>query len=259
MDTNTEKITIGPLVSVTMTTYNRAGFIEQAIKSVRAQTYQNWELVIVDDGSTDDTQARIEAFGDTRIRYIRHEVNQGIFQTRTDAVLAAHGVYIAVLDSDDVWSDSTKLATQVAFLESHSDHVIVGTFIKLIDGSDKIIGEDAYFTDDTAIRSHILRRNQFAHSSVVMRKDIVEKAGGYRNIALAEDLDLFLRVGAYGKFANIPEYMTLYRIHTGGITQRKLVMARCVHSIIKTYHGQYPGYLLARMKSFVRLFLSRFT
>jgi glycosyltransferase involved in cell wall biosynthesis len=262
MDTNTKKIIpgathTGPLVSVTMTTYNRAGYIEEAIRSVRAQTYQDWELVVVDDGSNDDTQARVEAFADTRIRYIRHERNKGIYQTRTDAVTASQGVYIAVLDSDDVWSDPTKLAAQVAFLEAHPGCAIVGTFIKLIDGTGKEIGQDSYLTEDAEIRSHILRRNQFAHSSVLMRRGLVEKVGGYRTVALAEDLDLFLRLGTVGTFANIPEYMTHYRIHSGGITQRKLAMAQCVHSIIKTYRNQYPGYFPALLKSYVRLLLAR--
>ncbi|MDB5245585.1 MAG: hypothetical protein JWN90_690 [Parcubacteria group bacterium] len=259
MDTHTEKIipsTGEPLVSITMTTYNRAGYIEEAIRSVVAQTYENWELVVVDDGSSDDTQARVASFNDSRIRYLRHETNKGIYQTRTDAVATSHGTYIAVLDSDDVWSSPTKLAAQVAFLEAHPDHAMIGTFITLIDGDGKEIGKDQYHTDDAGIRAHILIRNQFAHSSVLMRKELVEKVSGYRNIALAEDLDLFLRLGAHAKFANISEYMTKYRIHAGGITRRKVAMARCVHSIIKMYRTEYPNYLPALMKSYARLVLA---
>ncbi|MDB5190411.1 MAG: family 2 glycosyl transferase [Parcubacteria group bacterium] len=260
MDTHTEKIipsTAEPLVSITMTTYNRAGYIEEAIRSVIAQIYENWELVIVDDGSSDDTQARVKSFNDSRIRYLYHETNKGIYQTRTDAVAASQGTYIAVLDSDDVWSSPEKLANQVMFLEMHADLAVVGTFITLIDGDGKEIGKDQYSIEDADIRASILIRNQFAHSSVMMRASLIEKVGGYRNIGLAEDLDLFLRLGAYGKFANIPKYMTQYRIHAGGITRSKLPMARCVHSIIKTYRTQYPNYLPALLKSYLRLLLAR--
>ncbi len=257
MDTSTEKITDGPLVSITMATYNRAEYIEQAISSVLRQTYQNWELIVVDDGSSDDTRERVTVFADSRIRYMRHDSNKGIYQTRTDAVAAAHGMYIAVLDSDDVWAASNKLAKQIVFLESHPDHAIVGTYIKTIDAHGNEIGRDTYFQDDADIRAHILKRNQFAHSSVLMRKSIVEKVSGYRDIGLAEDLDLILHMGLYGKFATIPEYMTLYRVHAGGITKNALPMARAVQLIIKEYRSQYPNYVPALVKSYLRLLLAR--
>lgn len=245
-----------PLVSVTMTTYNRAGYIEEAIQSVIDQTYQNWELVIVDDGSSDDTQTLVEAFADPRIRYQRHDTNKGIYQTRTDTVAASRGKYIAVLDSDDVWIHSAKLANQVTFLEMQPNLAVVGTFITLIDGVGKEIGKDQYSIENPDIRASILIRNQFAHSSVVMRASLVEKVGGYRDIPLAEDLDLFLRLGAHGTFANIPKYMTTYRIHADGITKRKVAMAHCVHEIIKTYRKQYPNYFPALLKSYARILIA---
>ncbi|MDP3402496.1 MAG: glycosyltransferase family 2 protein, partial [bacterium] len=102
MDTHTETPT--PLVSVMIATYNRASYMRIAVESVLAQTYQNWELVIIDDGSTDDTQRVAGSFMDARIRYVRLKQNSGIHAARTRALKECRGEYLAVLDSDDMWT-----------------------------------------------------------------------------------------------------------------------------------------------------------
>lgn len=107
------------LVSVIMPTYNCGRFIREAIDSVLAQTYQSWELLIVDDGSTDDTQAIVGSYTDERIRYMRNERNTGGALTRNRALREAKGRYIAFLDADDVWLPE-KLEKQIAFMADNN-------------------------------------------------------------------------------------------------------------------------------------------
>lgn len=256
MDTRTQELT-GPLVSITMVTHNRGTYIAAAIESVLAQTYKDWELIIVDDGSTDDTESIVRAHDDARIRYVRHAMNQGVHAARAEALELARGTYIAVLDSDDLWQDPEKLATQVAFLEAHPDHAIVGTFIHAIDADGTLIRKGTYHTDDRSIRKNILLRNQFAHSSVLVRADMVRAAGGYQKVPLGEDLDLFLRLGLQGKFANLPVSMASYRVHNAGLSRDGALMARSVLGFIRTYRAHYPNALKAYAKSAIVMLLAR--
>ena len=106
------------LVSIIMPTYNCARFIRESIDSVLAQTYTNWELIIVDDSSTDNTAEMIANFNDPRIHYLRNEQNEGAALTRNKALRAVKGRYIAFLDSDDLWHPD-KLERQIAFMEQN--------------------------------------------------------------------------------------------------------------------------------------------
>lgn len=239
-----------------MLTYDRAAYIGAAIQSVRAQTYQHWQLTIIDDGSTDDTEAIIAAIKDGRITYVRHETNKGLFTRRSESLRYANGIYTAILDSDDVWQDPTKLAAQVKFLKTHPDCVLVGTFTNLINADGAAIGTQSFATTDTAIRNKILIRNQFTHSSVLMQTAALKKTVGYQP-TLAEDLALFLQLGEQGKLANLPEFFTDQRIHSGSTNDYGSAMAEAVHAIIQEYKNSYPQYYLAYLVSIVRLIWAR--
>ena len=105
MDTTTKKLNSfnSPLVSVLMPTYNRAHYIREALSSVLMQSYKNFELIILDDGSTDDTEKVVIEFNDSRIKYVKDSVNRGIVYRRNESLKLAKGKYLAILDSDDVW------------------------------------------------------------------------------------------------------------------------------------------------------------
>lgn len=256
MAQNTDSIayvTHQSLVSILVLTYNRASYIETAIDGVLNQTYQNFELVIIDDGSTDNTAEILAGYTDSRITKILHTNNAGLHTRRAESLTYATGTYTAVLDSDDVWTDTTKLAQQVAFLEENPACVVVGTFITLCDPTGESIGTNSYHTDDRSIRDAILWRNQFTHSSVLMRTAALQKVAGYRDTGLAEDLDLFLQLGNVGTFANIPLYMTNYRIHTDSFNPQKQAMAKAVLGIIQTHKHDYPNYYPAYIKAQLRL------
>jgi len=247
-----------PLVSIIMLTYNRAPYIALALESALAQTYQNWELIILDDGSTDNTEVIVTPYlNDTRISYKKDSVNKGLFARRHESLSYPTGTYIAILDSDDIWSDPTKLEKQVAFMESHPECAVVGTFITLIDQHGTEFGRNTYYTEDADIRRTLLTRNQFANSSVLMRESAVAKTAGYRNFAPCEDLELFLQLGQFGTFANLSEYMLAYRIHPGGESTRKVKVARCVLALAPFHRHHYPGYWHIVIKMNVLIILAK--
>jgi glycosyltransferase involved in cell wall biosynthesis len=253
MDNTSKSIKEEPLVTILVLSYNRAKYIAQAIDSVLAQTYENFELVIIDDGSTDETQEILSTFTDLRIKTVLHTANAGLHTRRAESLTYATGTYTAVLDSDDVWTDTSKLAQQVAYMDAHSECAVVGTFITLCAPGGETLGENSYHTTDQEIRRAILSRNQFTHSSVLLRTGLLKLVPGYRDTGLAEDLDLFLQLGTVGTFANIPQYMTGYRIHTESFNPQKQAMGRAVLGIIQTHKHQYPHYYRANIKAQLRL------
>jgi glycosyltransferase involved in cell wall biosynthesis len=241
-----------PLVSILMLTYNRAAFLKSAIESVIAQSYINWELIVIDDGSTDHTAEIVASLHESRVRYIRHHENAGLFARRAESLRYVKGSYIAVLDSDDYWSSTEKLTEQVAFMEAQLQCAVVGTFCTLIDAQGHEIGKNQFASGDTSIRERILLRNQFVHSSVLMRTDLILKTRGYQP-TLAEDLELFLQLGLLGTFANIPKYMTAHRIHLQSENDRGIKMLSAVRTIITRHGNMYPYGARAHVWVMVRL------
>lgn len=246
-------------ISITMITYNRETFIEQAIHSVLAQSFDNWELIIIDDGSTDNTKDIIEKYTqDLRIKYIKNKKNQGIVFSRNKALKLSQGKYITVLDSDDVWHDTEKLKKQVSFLEEHKDYVLVGCkHIGLIDIEGKKIKNILNPEEDADIRNNFLYRNPFTHSSVLFRKDIVDELGGYHDYQVGEDYDLFLRMGLKGKMKNLSDVSISYRKHDANISVQKRKQALKLNiDIIKKYKKDYPYFWKGIIRRYIRFVLS---
>lgn len=240
-----------------MLTYNRANYISLAIDSALSQSYQNWELIIIDDGSTDHTEEIVEKYTDPRIRYIKDAQNRGLFYRRHESLSYVRGEFVAILDSDDIWIDNEKLAKQVAFMRENPDCAVVGTFTKLIDHTGAPIGVTTYHTVDPTIRANILIRNQFANSSTMMRTSHLAKTVGYRDFAPTEDRELFLQLGRVGTFANLPDYSLAYRIHPGGESARKAKVAKKVLGIIAYHEDAYPGAFRARAKMLLLIVLAK--
>lgn len=250
-----------PLVSIMMTSYNRADLIGAAIQSVLSQTYQNWELLILDDASTDDTATVVATIADNdpRIIYSPIPKNLGITKNRNRGFALAKGKYVAVLDCDDVWSHQDKLTKQVNFLETHPEHSLVGTDVIVIDRNGVKTKELHYAHTDADIRPKMLMRNQFTHSAVLMRRSSLPLPRPYDEsgvVSIWEDYDLFLRLGLVGQLANLPEIMTSYRWHGGNISKAQKKNGAWAHlKIIKRYKNDYPNYWLAYIKGLLRLFI----
>lgn len=206
-----------PLVSVLMPVYNEEDNVVRAIKSVIAQTYRNWEFVIVDDGSTDRTPTILKEFSesDPRIKVIRNERNMGITASLNRGLKACKGEYIARLDADD-WYHPEKLEEQVRFLEEHPDHGMVGTFFTLVYDDGREIRVSLPVKHENILK-RMAYRNSFCHSCVTFRREVLEVAGYYdEKLKYAQDYDLYFRVMSIAKAANIPKYLCYrrYRKHS---------------------------------------------
>jgi GT2 family glycosyltransferase len=257
MDSN-----INPQISIIMTTRNRADFIIKAIKSVQNQSFSDWELIILDDDSNDGTEAIIGPFmaRDNRIKYHRNSPALGISGNRNRGLSLSTGKYLAVLDSDDEWVDHEKLKKQYGFLEQNSEYALIGSNIKVVDEKGVFIKSTNFGTEDAEIRKRVLRENQIPHSSVLIRKDLMEKVSGYdEKLSCVEDLDLFLRLGKLGKFRNLQENTVAYTKHSGGFShQRKVAMAWNHYKIILKNFGKYPNWFGAIIWAKLRLLKALF-
>jgi len=236
--------------------------IPKALKSAQKQSFTDWELLVRDDDSSDETGAILGSFmsKDARIKYIKNSPALGISANRNKALSLASGKYIAVLDSDDFWVDENKLQKQFDFLETNSDYVLIGSNIKIIDEKGNFIKVTDFSTEDADIRKKILKDNQIPHSSVLIRKEAVDKVAGYDNkLSCVEDLDLFLRLGKIGKYKNLAEITTTYTRHTDGFSnKRKLAMAWNHFKIVLKNFGKYPNWFRAMLWAKLRIIKALF-
>ena len=208
-------------VSVILPAYNCEKFIGQAIRSVLDQTFREFELIIVNDGSTDKTEFVILAFDDPRIVYIRNQQNQGLISSLNRAINIAQGKYIARMDADDICNPE-RLAKQKELLDKHEDITLVASTIDLIDENGENAGVwqlDRKTVSPEQIRKRMVYENCIAHPTVMIRTAVLKEfkyTPGQVNI---EDYDLWLRLLSRGhKISKINEPLLLYRIHGSSIT-----------------------------------------
>ncbi|MDD5454425.1 MAG: glycosyltransferase [Candidatus Ratteibacteria bacterium] len=208
-----------PLISVIIPAYNRAKFLEEAVKSVLAQTYKNWELIIVDDGSTDDTSEVVKKFLDERIIYL-HQDNKGASAARNKGILKAKGEYIAFLDSDDMWLPQ-KLQKQLeVFNKSRFKPGVVYTGIQYMDYKGNLKKQRKLPAYRGNIFKKLLRKNIAGiGSTMLVKKECFEKCGSFdENLPSRMDLDMILRISEHFTVDYVPEILALERIHEGRIT-----------------------------------------
>lgn len=249
-----------PKISIVMVTRNRVHFLPQAVKSAQNQSFTDWELIISDDDSTDATEAILSPIidQDSRIKYNKNTPALGISGNRNKALSLASGKYMAVLDSDDFWLDKDKLQKQYDFLETNLDYVLIGSNIKIIDEKGNFIKETSFATEDREIRNKILKDNQIPHSTTLIRRETIDKIGGYsKKISCVEDLDLFLKLGKLGKFKNLPEVTTAYTRHSEGTSHKRKIAMSWNHLMIVIKNiDKYPNWLKAIIWAKLRLLKS---
>ena len=247
-----------PLISIILPAYNGAKFIARAIQSAIDQDYDHFELLIINDGSKDDTEEVIAKFlGDTRVRYIKNEVNLGLQKTLNVGIHRAVGEFIARLDQDDVWTDRSKLSKQLEFMTANKDYVLVGTDATIVDPEGREIGSYRMPKTDSQIRSRILSKNCFLHASIMARIDAVKRAGLYgegEDTYCIEDYDLWTRMGMVGKLANMDFKGLTITVHPDSITARNRVrQARKFLSIAWKHIGDYPNAFFGLFTATLRL------
>lgn len=228
----------GIRLSVLMSTCNRAATLPRAIESVLAQKGADFELIIVDDHSTDQTpEILAEWTRDERVCSVRNVKNLGLPASLNRAASLANGAFLARIDDDDYWTDEHKLRQQLAWMDSHPEDVLLGT--AYIDERGRA---SANPLSDNEIRRQMLFRCPFCHSSVMMRRTAFEKVSGYdETLPYAEDWDLWFRLGKQGGMANLSAVTLVKEPGENNLSQqffhRQLAMAQ---DFAGRYASDYP-------------------
>ncbi|BAZ09729.1 glycosyl transferase family protein [Calothrix sp. NIES-4071] len=208
-----------PKVTVLMAVYNGERYLKEAIESILNQTFQDFEFLIINDGSCDSTREIIKSYQDSRIRLVENSSNLGLTRSLNKGLKLAEGEFIVRQDADDI-SEPERLSKQVAFLETHFNVALVGTWYKEIDAWGNLIGNRKLPCDCTKIRWDILFYCPFVHSAMMLRKSIVIKQIGLYDEAFvyAQDYDLWSRIARSLPVANLNEYLIKLRINPESMT-----------------------------------------
>ena len=229
-----------PLVSVVVPVFNTERYVADTIDAILKQTFTDFELIVIDDGSTDGSPEILRdiASKDSRIRLTVRE-NRGIVRTRNELLAQCRGKYMAVNDSDDL-SMPDRLEKQVAYLESHPDCVLVGSRVMLMDPFGSPVCVSGQKLDHDEIDQELLTNGggwALVQSAVMTRVDVARQIGGYRGEEhnLAEDHDLFVRLAEVGKVANLPEPLVWYRRHHTSLTHTLYQAKKQKHVQVKEW------------------------
>jgi len=202
-----------PRVSVLMTMFNAGAYLEPAIESLLAQSYPEFELIIVDDSSTDGSATVVKGFPDSRIRLVRNATNSGQTKCLNQGLALARGEFVARQDQDDL-SHPDRLEKQVRFLDNHPEIALLGANAEEIDGSGGSLGRTDLPRDTDGIRWGNLFFNSFIHSAVIFRAKVIrEEFGGYDEDFWCQDYALFSRVARGHAVANLAEPLISLRVH----------------------------------------------
>ena len=212
-------------VSVLLPVYNASRYLAAAVESILGQTYHNFELLMLDDGSTDDSLAQLRRYEarDSRVRVVSRP-NTGIVGALNDLVALATSEWMFRMDADDI-ARPHRFERQLAYLKMNPECVALGSRAQFIDPEGLPIFEYVDCFDHAAIEKTLLLPDiGILHPTAVMNRSAVLAAGGYRpDYPHVEDLDLFLRLGEQGQLANVPEVLLDYRVHVGSVTHSHTV------------------------------------
>jgi GT2 family glycosyltransferase len=210
-----------PAVSVIMAAYNGADLLPATLATLQRQTFSDFEVIVVDDCSTDDTRAILKAWPDPRVRMIALEQNGGPVRARNHAVAHARGRYLAALDQDDLCLPD-RFARQVAYLDDHPDTVLVASATEVLEGARLLPSPHVAHSTPALLRWLLRIENPIVWSSVMLRADAARRLKPFTrpDILYAEDFDLYHRMASLGEIARIDTPLLAYRRHAGGASQR---------------------------------------
>lgn len=209
-----------PLVTVLLPVHNAAAHLKETLASISAQSFTDFEIIAIDDGSSDGSSAILASHDDSRLRIIQHGANQGLVASLNEGLGQARGRYIARIDADDLML-ADRLMQQVEWLEAHPEVAVLATCVELMDTDGEPCG--AWSTDqdtitEEAIRLMLPRTNCIAHPSLMIRRETLGALRYDPRQKGAEDWDLWLRLMARGaRIAKLPEPLTRYRVHSSSI------------------------------------------
>jgi len=215
-----------PKVSCNMAVYNGERYLREAIDSILGQSFEDIELVVCNDGSTDGSESILLDYArkDSRVKLLNRRDNRGLISTRNEMLAASTGEYFAVMDADDI-AMTDRFERQVAFLDANPDHVLVGSRILLIDpDGHPMCSLGIKETHDEIDAWHMEGRSGAAitNPTIMMRTQAVRDVGAYTvGTDCAEDYDLFLRLAEIGKLATLPEVLLHYRQHLSSVGYKR--------------------------------------
>lgn len=219
-------------VSILMPVYNASAYLQEAIESIINQTFTDWELIIINDGSTDKSAEICKYFNDTRIRYFEHKENCKLIATLNEGIDLCKGQYIARMDADDI-SMPKRLEKQLAFLENNPDYILVGTNAYVIDQHEKIIGKIINPESNNFLQVSLLFTTPFVHPSIMIRTHILKQNKYSTQYIHSEDQELWMRIACLGKIANLKSMLFKYRIHNTNVSvQHQLLQQQNSYSLI---------------------------
>lgn len=235
-----------PKVSVILPAYNSERYIRDAVGSILAQTFRDFEFVIVNDGSADSTESILRelAAGDSRIKLISRP-NTGYTIALQEAIENSRGEYLARMDADD-HSLPERFAKQVALLDARPEVGVVGTCYELMDEHGRKLHVQLQPSDDATLQKLCLAgTTPICHPSAMIRRTYFEQVGGYRHDAMpAEDLDLWLRLGEVSQLACLPDVLLRYRLHAGSVSEMKQAKQVEVQQRVRREAAQRRGIAL---------------
>jgi len=241
-----------PLVSVIIPAYNAENYVLESIHSILNQTYQNFECIIIDDASTDNTVHIITAIQDARIILIKKPVNTGYTKSLNIGLQKANGIYVARMDADD-FSYPERFSRQVAFMEEHTDYIMCSTGFSLFHNNHAIPTSNTF----DLLKIELLFTNVVCHPSVMMRTSALRTFQLEYNAKYepAEDYELWTRMIRYGKIITLPSVLVKYRLHEGQVSsKRNKQQVRIANTIRKEYAAHlfrlFKGGWLTRLTPF---------
>lgn len=234
-----------PLISVILPVYNAEKYIKESIDSILNQTYNNFELIIINDGSRDNSAEIIKLYSDQRIRYYEQQ-NQGLAKTLNTALSYAKGKYIARQDNDDI-SLPDRFEKQINFLEHNPEIAILGSWAEIIDENGLKTGRFHHHpTSSLELRFGLVFDNPFVHSSIMARKDVIEETGMYYlENDYFEDHNLWSRISYYHQVNNLNEDLLLYReVNTGISKSTNTYQFRVINQCNLNLNHYFPDQLI---------------
>lgn len=220
MPARDESAPVAPQVSIIMPAYNVARFLDEAIESIVSQRFEDWELICVDDCSTDDTRTRLEGWAsrDRRIRVYSTPVNSGVGGARDWGIRFARGRYVAMMDSDDV-AMPDRLGRQVAYLRSHPEVIALGTQTIQVNEMGEEIGRKQFPCDPATLYDMLYTAAPIQVPTLIIdRAKLPVEFDWFASERYAEDTLLFFKLLQYGSFANLPEFLQLYRYYPSSLS-----------------------------------------
>lgn len=222
--------TSNPLVSILVPIYNGSNYLKETLESVLSNDYPNFEVILVDDGSTDASQKLCREYekNHSNVKFIAFDKNRGMDFALNEGINISKGKYIARMNQDDLMKPN-RLTKQVAFLENHSDHVAVGGQVVLFTDDNPNYDQVNFPLTDKKIREKWLMLSPFSDPAVMYRRVAYNKTDGYnQSFWPADDVHMWYQLGKFGKLANLPDVVTRVRWHdnAGSIRLHRLQMQK---------------------------------